>query len=929
MTATTQARVVGPRRVDPAANRAAAWRNSWQLALRIGRREIRRARGRSALIMIMVGAPVLVIIAGVTWAGGPSSRSALAEDFGNAQASVQVTSNSKGSDSAGQPQDLRADKLGSMIAGHVVKVTSGQLGIALGSQIRVSAIGMPVGEMDSSGLFRLRSGHWPTRPDQILVTRDFSRGHHLSSGDVVRGFALDQASDPITADLQIVGVVALPRDGGGSALPGSADIVAGRSDLITPSDPSEVEFLIFRKTVVGLGDVHRLASAGLQVTSRYLVEHPDLDPDQTDAMPYSGESSADTAFYVLLGAGLLFESMLLAGPAFAISAARQRHTMGLIASNGAMRDQLRRQLLGQALILGVLAGAVGVGLGLLVGRYATSLEAWLTGTWAPPAGLTWQPAVIAFLGAAVAAVVAAVLPARGVGKLDLVAVLRRRTAATRTRSYGPWVGLVLLAAGLGTAVGLGFRAPAAMGPRYLMGACTAAAFIGAMLILPWLVSALGRLTTRMPLSVRLAGRDAARQLGRNVPAMAAVLAASGMFVIMAIAIASDDRVDERNYLPETAIGQGTVSGPPDGQATINIIRARHPDWRITPRTELGGVTDTDGLGSTVALVPVRCTPQQAVTAATDAGNADPRCAEARNDFGPTVAVVPDNQSQTLGLPAAAQRVLDQGGIVLVDPPIAQKQSGLQPFGVRSELVTDDAVTVVVGQPEGDGDHPAYHPESSVSLPATVIAGRQLGSQQSPEAGTFGWISETAADRAGLPTRVIDWNIAAPSGAITVSDEKAINELVPPGGELRVERGYQSPMRTVGLVLLAICGLLVTIAALISTALSQVEARPDLATLAAVGAPPGLRRRFAAAQAIIIVLLGIVAGVIVGLVAGIAFAATNTREYSGGGPGTPFGPPVISVPWELPGALLIGAMAIAGLLAVLGAWKVPSMTRRLG
>jgi putative ABC transport system permease protein len=855
---------------------------------------------------------VLLIIAGVTGSNSGSNSTMVPEMFGNAQATVQA---SKDGD------HWNTDRVGALISGRVVQVTGGEIGVSLGDRLRIAAVGMPIGEMSGSGLFRLRSGHWPTADDQIMITKDFAHRHNLRLGATVPGFSWQQPGP--TTDLRVVGIVALPQDvsvGPG----GGAEVVTGRSRMITTDDPSQVSYLVFRTAPVSYREIQRLDSHGLDATSRYLVEHPELVPGQ-DAGDQQ-ESSAPVAFYVLVGGGLLFEAMLLAGPAFAIAAARQRHTMGLIASNGAVHKQLRRQLLGQALLLGVLAGAIGAGLGLVSGRYVSVVSAWLTGSWAPPNALAWAPAVVAFLGAAVAAVVAALLPARGVGKLDLVAVLRRRTTATRSRTFGPLIGSVVLAGGLAVTLGLGFRAAPEMTPRYIMGGCTAAAFIGAMLMLPWLITALGR-GSRLPLSIRLAGRDIARQAARSVPAMSAVLVASGMFAVMGIAIATDDHAEAETYTPFTAMGQGTIQGSVDDmQAAANIIRGRHPDWKLTPHSSLG---DPDYGGdlpsSTVALVPKGCTPQQAVTAETQADrdpDADSRCANGRSDYSEPVTVVPDGQLGTIGLPAAAAGILSEGGVVLVDPPLGLQCSPAPcTQSVRRTYLTDNTVTLVGGTRKGD----AYVPGKPARLAAAVIGPDDLtGTRPGWTDYTSGWISADAASKAGLPSTVVLWTVDAPR-PITEAQEKTIDEVLPANAQLSVERGFHGQLATAGRVLLGIAGALVIIAALISTALSQVEARPDLATLTAVGAQPGLRRRFAAAQAGILVLVGVVVGQLVGILAGIGFAASNSRGDSGGG----VGHLVVTVPWQLSGLLLVGAVLIAAVLAVLGAWSSPGLTRRLG
>ena len=42
-------------------SRYAAWRSSWAVALRMARRDVRRHKGRSALIVVMVAVPTLLL----------------------------------------------------------------------------------------------------------------------------------------------------------------------------------------------------------------------------------------------------------------------------------------------------------------------------------------------------------------------------------------------------------------------------------------------------------------------------------------------------------------------------------------------------------------------------------------------------------------------------------------------------------------------------------------------------------------------------------------------------------------------------------------------------------------------------------------------------------------------------------------------------
>jgi putative ABC transport system permease protein len=81
--------------------------------------------------------------------------------------------------------------------------------------------------------------------------------------------------------------------------------------------------------------------------------------------------------------------------------------------------------------------------------------------------------------------------------------------------------------------------------------------LGLVAMTPLLVGALGRLGRWLPLSGRLALRDAARNRGRTAPAVAAVLAAVAGTVAVATYIVSDDAREEAEYvarLPHGGIG---------------------------------------------------------------------------------------------------------------------------------------------------------------------------------------------------------------------------------------------------------------------------------------------------------------------------------------------------------------------------------------
>ena len=107
-----------------------------------------------------------------------------------------------------------------------------------------------------------------------------------------------------------------------------------------------------------------------------------------------------------------------------------------------------------------------------------------------------------------------------------------------------------------------------------------------------------------------------------------------------------------------------------------------------------------------------------------------------------------------------------------------------------------------------------------------------------------------------------------------------------------------------LLLVAAAAAFVTLVGVaISVALSAAEGRADLATLAAVGAPPSRRRGLMASQALLVGGLGCVLGV--GLGTFIAFTARATT-----------GSPEFIVPWANLAATGIGVPLLAALVAAL-------------
>ena len=118
------------------------------------------------------------------------------------------------------------------------------------------------------------------------------------------------------------------------------------------------------------------------------------------------------------------------------------------------------------------------------------------------------------------------------------------------------------------------------------------------------------------------------------------------------------------------------------------------------------------------------------------------------------------------------------------------------------------------------------------------------------------------------------------------------------------------------ILFALGGVLMLGGTLTATFLALSDARPDLATLSAVGAAPRTRRGVAAAYALVVGFVGALLGAAVGFIPGIAitYPLTSTSWAAGGldARGNALPSHFIDVPWTL----VIGLVVVLPLLTAL-------------
>ncbi|MFC4060749.1 FtsX-like permease family protein [Planomonospora corallina] len=868
-------------------------------ALRISRRDALRARGRSALIMVMVGLPVLAVTVMLTWYATEdlTLSERLPMELGSADARLEDTREAgpvrQGEDGLhwqprGQepPRPPRSQAEVQALAGPGSRVIP--MSEDFRSYWRGAAYSeVAVHEVDlrdpmTEGMFPLLSGRYPESADEVVVTGSVEAGI---------GTTLRYRHTRDDVPKRVVGIVReQPREYGrtvvglpGGLIPADAEAAARRYWLLDAPAP------------VGWEETLRLNRAGLAVLSgTVLADPPPAGDGPRDALAdFRHVGGAHALLYpVLVVTLLVIEVALLAGPAFAVGLRRRRRELALLAAQGASARHLKLVVLADGLTLGLAGSVLGALLGVGAARVAVSAAGvWPDGGLGPfevPVGLV---ALTVGLGV-LSAVAAAVVPAVQAGRTSPAAVLAGRPPRPRDRAGWPLLGLLLTAAGTGaTAYG---RAET----EWILGGAVLG-LLGLVLLAPLLVKLAGGLAGALPLPLRLAVRDAVRNRGRTAPAVVAVMAAAAAFSTVAVTEASTERSRVERYRPAYPVGTVAVHGDDVTEESWQKIR------QIVERALPG-----------VPLV-------EAYQAVDDAGRIvhfdreDGRCEGCSFSVGPLGELPvggPALLRFLLGRPdPAAEAALAEGKAVIFNP--AAVRDGKARFHIWTQALSG------TGEPK------------EVSLPATTAAVRGPST-------VLGVLPLSAPAEAGLEARLHHLVVDPAVTRLTPEQARGIDapvRAVTPNVAVRLERGVPEnrPDTTRFLWIMAAITSVVMLGGTFTAAgLALADARPDLATLSAVGARPRTRRLAAAGQALFIAGLGAPLGLLVGLVPGLALAIRQGEardrvlEVALNGVPLERAETALAVPWPVLLTVGLGLPLLAALAVAVCTRTTVTLTRRI-
>nr|BFF24191.1 hypothetical protein GCM10025732_21560 [Glycomyces mayteni] len=677
-----------------------------------------------------------------------------------------------------------------------------------------------------------------------------------------------------------------------------------------------------------------LNALGMTVWSKSLLDTP---PSGDYADTAAAVNDSELTIYGLIVIVVVMEVVLLAGPAFAISARRRTREFALMSANGATPAQIRTTVLAGGVLFGLLAAVAALVIG--VGLVAAGLP-WLEQLVGHrSAGLKVMPALqAALVGVAIATgLLSALAAAVSASRVNVVEALTGR--AGRRKGSKKWLfgGLGVLAAGIAAGVG-----GVIVWNVQLLAAAIVLAQLGLVACTPALLMFAARLGKWLPLAPRMALREAGRNRGSAAPAIAAVLGvvAAGMaFSMIVTADSVRQEQSQERLLPQGDMTLSLYMNTPDPE-TIDwdaasaeaetLVEANLGEVRLVP---VAMYSPSDGCGETsdepgtavdcqwqfVRPEENRCpywetevSDDDSMRAAVEAAREDERCDETSADAGwgslysvpgstdpEVVAAYTDLEGDELDRAVA---MLEAGGVLVADEH-AVTDDGMLTM-VRSLTVYDEEEGIV---DEGTAE------TSELAVPAMYVERGQLGYNRL-------FLSPGAAEEMGMTAGLWEQNFLV-RGAGEV-DEAAAEALAADfsqelaGGEVYAYFSvvdYTDPfMFYFTIAVTGLCALVALGATAVSTGLIIAEQRKDMATLGAVGAAPGLRKRFAMWQTAVIALFGAGLGTVAGVFGYAVIREALNRPYRWSYPFE------VMYGWELPWASFAIMLLAVPLVAAAGA-----------
>jgi hypothetical protein len=759
-------------------------------------------------------------------------------------------------------------------------------------------------------LYRVESGAVPNSDTEAMVSATLADTLRIGVGDTL-------AVDGVDGNLTVSGVLS-PR------VESPEGTIFTAPEVIDLGGDAQSTTWYDTDSTMSWEQVQALNSHGLIAYSRQVALDP---PPEQGLTPYKQPIEP-----ILIAAGAvgLVAALLLAGAGFVVTFRRQRHHLALLAATGATRGTLAAMGIARGCWLGLAGGAAGALVGLGGGfAWVSVLLRWggvdaQTSTWAYH--VTWWHAGIIVAYGAVVGMLAALVPALMAARLDVIAVLGGTRRATRPHTWPTIVGALAGVVGVFALVRaaqtfdasldlVGVPAyDAATGASRFLAAGSLIVFTGAVLLLPAALRGVSRIASQASLGLRIAVRDATRNVGRTVPVVAAIAITVAMGSAVLMTLDRDHDYLAASWEPIAPRGDGVVALRPAsnsaesiGSAAADAVRVALPDADVTVidgwLPEIPDVTDVSAAPSIIVPEASLC-PYGDQTERERA--ADPRCAGASANLGPWVF-----QAEVGGVDALRA--------ILAGEPTAEAKDALNQAGVvvfSNAMLDPDKATVGLWDYAHDNfPDQGVEPSATMQFPAVYQPYPYSGSRAS-----MAIISPAAAEAIGWPVApaTLIVNAAKPIDSTQAATVNRALQTVEGSGFLWLEVESGPPKQDAlftGVMVIVLMALLIFTATTIALALARSDARRDDFTLASLGAAPRTAKAITAWQGALIVG----SATTIGIATALAWTWANNHALAQQGYAAPW-------PWIITG--WVALPAITGALSWLFTRTAPAVHYRL-
>ncbi|WP_130866526.1 ABC transporter permease [Acidipropionibacterium timonense] len=375
---------------------------------------------------------------------------------------------------------------------------------------------------------RLTAGQWPTSRTQAVISQEAAKKLGVSIG---------QTFDRDDTKVTLVGTSDEPKSMTSQTMYVGAGAAAGQNvsewDIaLKPGTDRTTAMDAVRAALLKVPGASKDAKDGVKV-----VDSKTFQKDAVDNL--IGQFDATKYMLMVFGGIALLVGVIIITTTFLILLAQRRRQIGLLRAVGASGGYVRRMVLSEAIVLGV----IGSLLGIVVGAALATAGAWYTGALWFGLSWPWVDLLVEFGVGVLITVLAAFVPAIHATRVAPLEALRP-VPTVEQRKKASLVRIIscslVFAGGVVMAV-LAFKAPTRQSVPWAMGGAALiaiAVLVAAPLYVPTLIRGIGLLVRPFGPTARLSTANAVRNPTRTSLTAVALMLAVGLSVTLQIGTAT-------------------------------------------------------------------------------------------------------------------------------------------------------------------------------------------------------------------------------------------------------------------------------------------------------------------------------------------------------------------------------------------------------